>query len=146
MLLFFVEFFIPLIILVYCDGRIVSILTRRLDFNKNGVSSHSTKFGLAQTNTIKTMFIVGLCFIVCLSNNQIYYLIANLGFKEDWNSPYFKFTMIMTFLNCTINPFIYLIKYQDFHKALMKSLGCIKFHTGEESETRCSTISTSVLE
>ena len=124
---FSLAFFIPLIILVYCYGRIVWILTRRLDFNTNSVSSQSDTFELARTNTIKTMFTVALFFIICLSNNQIYYLMFTLGFKEDWNSPYYKFTMVMVFLNCTINPFIYLFKYQDFHTALKKSLGCIKF-------------------
>ena len=92
------------------------------------------------------MFIVGLCFIICLSNDQVYYIMTNLGFKADWNGPYYQFTMIMTFLNCTINPFIYLFKYQDFHKALIKSLGCIKFYVIEESEIRHSTISLSVRE
>ena len=67
-----------------------------------------------------------------------------LGFKEDWNSPYFKFTMVMEFLNCTVNPFICLFKYKDFHKALIKSLGCLKFKDVEESEIRCSTVSTSI--
>ena len=142
---FSLAFFIPLIILVYCYGRIVWILTRRLDFNINSVSSQSDTFELARTNTIKTMFTVALFFIICLSNNQIYYLMFTLGFKEDWNSPYYKFTMVMVFLNCTINPFIYLFKYQDFHTALKESLGCIKFKNVEESEIRCSTVSTSVL-
>ena len=144
--LFSLEFFIPLIILVYCYGRIVWILTRRLDFNTNCVSSHLDIFQLARTNTIKTMFVVALFFIICLSNTQVHYLMFNLGFKEDWNSLYFKFTMIMLFLNCTVNPFIYLFKYQDFHKALMNSLGCKKLKNVEESKTRCSTISTSVQE
>ena len=42
----------------------------------------------------------------------------NLGFKAKWNGTYFKFTVLMVFLNCTINPFIYLIKYRDYQEAL----------------------------
>ena len=144
--LFFLKFLLPLIILVFCYGKIVWILSRRLDFNTNSGNFTSDKFQLAKTNTIKTMFIVALFFVICLSNDQVYYLMTNLGFKADWNGPYYQFTMIMTFLNCTVNPFIYLFKYQDFHKALKKSLGCIKFNNVEESKTRGSTISTSVPE
>ena len=141
--LFSLEFFIPLVILVYCYGRIVWILSRRLDFNTNSGNLNSDKFQVAKTNTIKTMFIVALFFVICLSSTHIYYLLFNLGLNEDWNSPYYKFTMVMAFLNCTVNPFIYLFKYQDFHKALKKSLGCMKFSEVEESEIQSSTISTS---
>ena len=144
--LFFLKVLLPLIILIFCYGKIVWILSRRLDFNTNSGNLHSDKFQLAKTNTIKTMFLVALFFIIYLSNDEIYFLMTNLGFKAGWNSLYYKFTMVMTFFNCTVNPFIYLFKYQDFHKALKKSLGCTNFNNVEESETRCSTITTSVPE
>ena len=142
--LIFLEFFIPLLILIYCYGRIIWILTRRMNSNLNSGSLQAKTFQLAKTNTIKTMFIVALCFVICLSNNQIYYLMYIFGYDIDWNSVYYKFTVLMVFVNCTINPFIYLIKYQDFQKALMKSLRCFKFKEVEESEIRCSSISSSV--
>ena len=144
MVLIFLEFFIPLMILMYCYGRIIWILTRRMDSNLNSGSSQAKSFQLAKTNTIKTMFTVALCFVICLSNNQIYYLMYIFGYNADWNSVYYKFTVLMVFVNCTINPFIYLVKYQDFQKALINSLGCIKFKEVEESEIRCSTVSMSV--
>ena len=73
---------------------------------------------VARTNMIKTFVTVGLCFVICWSNNQIYYLMYNLGYKVDWNSTYYNATVFMVFLNCTVNPFIYLIKYRDYQKAL----------------------------
>ena len=148
--LFLLEFFIPLVILIYCYGKIVWILTRRVDSNTNSENLNLDNFQLAKTNTIKTMFTVALFFVICISLGQIYFLMANLGFNEDWNGTYYKFTMIMSFLNCTVNPFIYLFKYQDFHKALMNSLGCIKFKEVKKSQTGrhgtfiCNTISASV--
>ena len=145
-IVFLQQFFIPLIILVFCYGKIVWILSRRLDFNTNSGKSQSDKFQLAGTNTIKTMFIVALFFVICLSNTQVYFLMTNLGYEVDWNSQYIQFTMVMSFLNCTINPFTYPFKYQDFHKDLKKSLGCVKFKNVKELETRGSTITTSVLD
>ena len=41
-----------------------------------------------------------------------------LGFEIDWNGLHFKFVVSMRFLNCTINPFIYLINYKDFQQAI----------------------------
>ena len=81
--LFLLEFFIPLIILVFCYGKIVWILSRRLDFNTNSGNLYSDKFQLAKTNTIKTMFLVALLFLICLSNDQVYYLMSNLGYEAD---------------------------------------------------------------
>ena len=112
-----VSFFIPIIIRIYCYGRIPWVLTRRID-SKLGSSASNYTFHVARTNTIKTFVTVGLCFVICWSNNQIYYLMYNLGYNVDWNSTYYNATVYMVFLNCTVNPFIYLIKYRDYQKAL----------------------------
>ena len=89
------------------------ILTRRIDTNLQGNNTQTEKFHLARKNTIKTFLLVGLCFVICWSNNSVYYLMYNLGYKADWNSTYLHFTVLMIFLNCTVNPFIYLFKYKD---------------------------------
>ena len=111
----------PLIILVYCYGRIVWVLTRRIDSKLSSSGSNDT-FQLARTNTIKTLLTVALCFVICWSNVEIYtaiyYLSNDVESGSDWNNTYFNFTVFMVFLNCTINPFIYLIKYKDFQEAL----------------------------
>ena len=138
-----IEFFIPLIILIYCYGRIVWMLTRRLDSGPlDNRGSHSDKFQLARTNTIKTFLLVGLCFIICWSNNQVYYFMYNLGYNADFEGTYNKFGILMVFGNCTVNPFIYLIKYKDFQQAL-KEFTCRKRSRAEEqSNTKSSSLST----
>ena len=131
-----IQFFIPFLILVYCYGRIVWILARRISSNigdKNAVDNVQSKFQTARTNTIKTFLLVGICFIICWSNNQIYYLMYLLGFDADWNSIYYRFTILMIFLNCTVNPFIYLIKYKDYQVALREFLKC-----GKQPPQECS--------
>ena len=120
-----IQFIGPVIILVYCYGKIAWILTRRIDstLQTDGVASKTenkikTKFTTARNNTIKTVLLVGICFIICWVNDEVYYLMSNLGYEVDWNSTYFKFCVTMIYLNCTVNPFVYLIKYQDYQKAL----------------------------
>ena len=127
----FILFILPLIILVYCYGRIVWVLHSRIRINTN--KSHSNqgdKFQLARKNTIKTFLLFGLCFIICWSQNQVYYLMYNLGFDADLDGIYYKYTILMTFLNCTVNPFIYLIKYEDYQKALKNFMCCRKVPSG----------------
>ena len=111
------SFFIPLLIMVYCYGRIAWVLNKRID-SKLSSSGPNDMFHVARTNTIKTFLTVALCFVICWSCNHIYYLMFNIGYEADFNSTYFNFTIIMVFINCIVNPFIYLIKYKDFQQAL----------------------------
>ena len=65
-------FILPLIILVYCYGRIVWVLHRRINTNTTESQSNlGDKFLLVRTNTIKTFLLFGLCFIICWSQNQV---------------------------------------------------------------------------
>ena len=85
-----VHFIIPLVILTYCNGRVIWILTRRLESNLendggtpalNNTQTSRDKFQLARTNTLKTFLLVGICFVICWVNNQIYYLITAWDLK-----------------------------------------------------------------
>ena len=119
-----IEFFIPVFVVLFCYGRIIWALTRRINtdvMRKNrGMSTTADlatdKFLLARRNTIKTLLIVALCFIICWSQNEIRYFLYNCGYDMDFNSTYHQFTVLMVFFNCTLNPFILL------------SIGIIKKH------------------
>ena len=124
--LIILSFFIPIFILIYCYGRIAWVLTRRIDSKLSSIGSNDT-FHVARTNTIKTLLTVALCFVICWSSSQIYYLMYNLGYEADFNGTFFNFTVLMTFLNCTVNPFIYLIKYRDYQEALRQCCFFSKF-------------------
>ena len=153
----FVQFFIPFTVLIICYGKIVWVLTRRkntdlikskppADNSKNvfeptdnvktvsqAIDSGKEKFQLARRNTIKTLLIVACCFIICWSQNQIIYFMHNCGYEVNFNTTYFQFTVVMVFLNCIVNPFIYLIKYRDYQEALKKFIHCIKEQEGSNS-------------
>ena len=148
------NFMIPILILSYCYGRILWVLTRRIDTNVGDSTDRTTpgnkienqirgKFQLARTNTFKTFLLVGICFIICWMGDQIYFLMHNLGYYVDFNSPFYKFTVLMVFVNSTVNPFIYLIKYRDYQQALRGLCGCIKQEDREESDTKPSNVLTS---
>ena len=138
MFLVFIEFLAPLLILIYCYGRIVWILTRRIDSNLDNVGTQIDKFQLARRNTVKTFLLISICFIICWGSEQVYYLMFNLGYDADFNGTFFKFSVIMAFGNCTINPFIYLMKYQDYQKALKSCFNCQKEKHREELSSNIS--------
>ena len=145
--LMFIQFFIPFMVLIFCYGKIVLVLTKRINTdlveNRSGMENsekahdfaanpkevrdtNKDKFQLARRNTIKTLLIVGLCFIICWSQNQILYFMYNCGYSTNFNTPYFQSTILLVFLNCTVNPFIYLIKYRDYQIALKNFFHCTK--------------------
>ena len=128
------EFFIPLLILSYCYGRIIWILTKRLDtkLHTTNISSNDDQFHLAKKNTVKTFLIISICFIICWSNSQVFYLLFNLGFNFHWEGTYSKFATLMAFGNCTVNPFIYLIKYKDYQTALKSCFNCNERKSGNQ--------------
>ena len=144
-LLICIQFIGPLVILIYCYGRIIWVLTRRMDVNigNNEINQAVDTFQTARSNTIKTFLLIAVCFIICWSNNQVYYLMYTLGFNADWNGIYYKFTVLMLFLNCTVNPFIYLFKYQDYQKAL-KSCFCFTRHENR-NKSGITSISSTVV-
>ena len=94
-----------------CKGEGSGKLKELADIQKD-------KFQLARRNTIKTLLIVGCGFIICWTQNQVLYLLHNLGYPVDFNGTYFQYTVLMGFLNCTVNPFIYLAQYRDYQMAL----------------------------
>ena len=139
-----IEFIVPLIILAYCYTRILWIIRARIGSKMGSEDTQRAKFEIARNNVIKTLFIVVFFFFMCSLGIEVLFLFYSLGFEVDWNSGYYKFTVIMLFLNCTINPFIYLINYKDFQQALIRQFCCRISRHGSNLDITGSTISTSV--
>ena len=138
-----IEFILPLVILIYCYGRILWIIKARIGSKMDADNKQAAKFELARNNVIKTLFIVVFFFFICSLGIEVIFILYSLGLEVDWNSGYYKFTVVMVFLNCTINPFIYLINYKDFQQALMRQFCCGTSRYDGNSDRTGSTISTS---
>ena len=102
--------------------------------------AHRDKFQVARRNTIKTLLIVGCCFIICWTQNQVIYFMFNIGYPVDWNSAYFQFTVLMVFLNATVNPFVYLLNYKDYQIALRQLL-----HYNSNNRNGSNTLSSTTM-
>ena len=132
------EFFIPLLIMTCCYGRIIQVLSKRTGKKFHSTDNQTDQFQRAKINTIKTFLIMSICFVICWSNNQVLYLLCNLGYTVDWHGDYYKFTVIMAFGNCTINPFVYLIKYREYQQALKACLRYRNHETIENKQMKCN--------
>ena len=139
----FVEFPVPLMILVYCYGRILWVIRARIGSKMGSKAAQTAKFELARNNVVKTLFIVAFFFVICFLGNEVYYLLFGLGFEVNLYSEYYDFTVCLFFLNCTVNPFIYLINYKDFQRALIGLFCCrISGYKTNPDNTRSTTSNT----
>ena len=139
-----IEFLIPFLILALCYGRIFWMLSWRMDSNLDTRTNQSDKFQVARRNTIKTFLLVGVFFVICWSSSKIYYLIYSFGVPLNWDGIFYKFSVIMAFGNCTINPFIYLIKYKDYQKALKSCFSSYREKPQEVTEVKCQNSSSAI--
>lgn len=113
-------FIFPLIILSYSYGKMLFIFTKRINPDEGSIPKMEAKYNRIRKNTIKTFAIVSIAFVLCYVWNQFYFLLQNLGLNLTFDTPFYRFTIIASFLNCCVNPFIYLIKYEQFIKALRR--------------------------
>ncbi|ELU06600.1 hypothetical protein CAPTEDRAFT_96648 [Capitella teleta] len=117
-----IEYFLPLVILIFCYSHMIYILKQMgsvvrpvADHVTNKASSNRFR---ARKNITKTMLWVSICFVLCWTSNQVYFLLMNLGFNLTTKTNFYKFTVIAAFLNCCVNPFVYLVKDSAFRKAV----------------------------
>ena len=137
------DYFLPLMIITYSYGRIFRTLRQRINWDKdNNVASSSSTANIlrAKINIIKTLLIVVVFFLLCFSYLQILYLLYNLGYEVNWNGIQAEVSTIMVFLNCTVNPYIYLVNYKDFQNALKGSFRCNRL-PGDNDVSQARTVS-----
>lgn len=113
------SYIIPLLTLTFCYASMAVVIGK-------GISSPSTSSSAAanqkrdekleriQMNTIKTLLLVGLCYLACWSYNIGYYLMFNLGYPVDFSSDSYHYSVVAVYTNCCLNPLIYALKYEQF--------------------------------
>ena len=74
-------------------------------------------------NVIKTFGIVTSSYFVCWLPHKVYILMYMFGQISTFGHLY-QATLIMMFLNCCINPFIYIAKYDAFRKGVAMLFRC----------------------
>ena len=106
------------------------ILAEKIDLGNDKVVNASTdlrkkNYQLATRNAIKTLVLVAVCFVICWTGNQVWFLLYNIGYEVAFDGEAYQFFVLMVCVNCTINPFIYLVQYKEYQAAL-KILVCKK--------------------
>ncbi|CAD5111035.1 unnamed protein product [Dimorphilus gyrociliatus] len=118
------QFFFPLIVLSFSYISIWNIFRTKVSANgnRNGttIQTKAEKNERVRKNTIKTFMIVAVAFVLCWSWNEVYFFIFNLGYPLSLDSSFYHFTVLMVFLNCCINPVVYMVRYEEFKLSLKR--------------------------
>ena len=80
------------------------------------------KISPAKKNLLKTMVMVTLVFVLCLSWDQIMWLLYVVGVTKTYYGNLFYYSFMLTCINSCINPFIYIIHYKEFKAGIKKLL------------------------
>ena len=125
-LLVVIGFFIPMIIIIFSYVSMYRVLQSKVgvqpETTKPGTSTNdkeSVRNAQARRNIMKTLIIVSACFIFCWSLNQTYYLLTNIGVLTlNISHPFNTASIFLVYINSCVNPFIYVIHYQQFRRGV----------------------------
>ena len=126
-LIFTVDFLLPIVVHIFCYIRIFRTLWIR---NKNTVDAiymvnEGDEDNLINNrkemrNVVVTLITITICFVSCWFCNQLYLLLHHLDHQVDFTSDFYHFTVIAVFCNCAINPIVYALKYKQFQEHAKK--------------------------
>lgn len=120
------EYFLPICVISFCYVHMWQALRskpnaiiRQVAIIRNSASSNKTL--RARRNIFKTLLTVVLCFLMTWTFKQLLSLANGFGLiTVDWNGPLYKFSVILQFSKCCVNPFIYLFQYEEFQRGLTR--------------------------
>ena len=123
---FSLAFAIPLIISLYCYGRMLICLHQSArgssGASKDSKSTNVDKLRLAQLNIFKTCLTVIFFFIICWSLAEISVFFYLVGVYKTLATQQYVIGHLLIVLNSVVNPYIYAIRYDEFKDQLKSYL------------------------
>ena len=139
---FVFNFAIPLFVMFICYVKIIMALkSRSIKVSAAESSSQSSSqekddaMARATSNVFKTLVTVSVCFVICWTPGRCLYFIYNLGGYIDFLAWYYHSTVIMGYINCCCNPFVYVAQYEQFQKGVRKLKSTISSHFSDASNS-----------
>ena len=108
-------YLLPCLFLIFGYGRMVWVLLKRNKVVTVGITNKN-RMSRNQMNTTTTMVVIAVVFFICLTPFQLYMIMVAFGEVERSKPPIniYDCLLVLSLLNCCINPFIYAVKYNTF--------------------------------
>jgi len=120
----FISGLIPAVVMVYCYVRIGLVLRKsqaggggsesKLDMSASEARKANLK--AAERNIVQLCLVLVGLFWVCWLNMEIEFVLFSCGLASPADD-YYKFAMSMVMFNSVVNPFVYVLRYEEFKTA-----------------------------
>ncbi len=118
------QYFIPLAIMVCCYILMIKTLhfkSKVSTIRANPTeSSHQVSSASKSRNILRTLAVVTLAFIFCLTLNNFFFLLYLVGSIKSLSGTLYHTSVYLVFLNCCLNPIIYSAQYREFQQQMRK--------------------------
>ncbi|XP_038068934.1 cysteinyl leukotriene receptor 2-like [Patiria miniata] len=109
----FIEYLVPITILIYTYSRIIIKLTKK---SANPMYGPRNAMNKAKKSVLVTTVLIGLMFVVCWTPKVVFRTCSFIMGKNDgW---FYAITNILVACNTFVNPIIYCFKYEHFRSEL----------------------------
>ena len=113
-----VQYVFPLTVVTVCYAAIFKRLTRSRPSGRNPMRQNSASVRVRR-NVVKTLMTVSVCFVICWTPNQAYYMAHNFGLRVEFESTVYNLSVVMVLVNCCCNPLVYSLTYSRFQEAVV---------------------------
>ena len=122
--IFVMQSVLPPILLIFCFFKTQKALERQFKNLSNIENSQSGSLHLIKKRkrTWVTIVIVAVSFFTLWTPDQIVFILYQFDVVTSWNSLIMQVTVVLYFLSCCINPFIYTYRSKLFREGMKNSL------------------------
>ena len=113
---------VPFVISFICYAAMFRALSQSTKFSGGDTQSGNLhKRRLSQINIFKTCLVVVIVFVICWSIPESALLLKSMDVYTTLNNTHFSLGRVAVILNSCLNPYIYVVRYDDF-KVQLRSL------------------------
>jgi len=117
------EFLIPLCIIAWCYVKMWRAV-RKITSAPSTSGDTKSQMVRARQNIVKLLAIISIAFVITVAPRHLAVLSSTMGaLSLDPNGPLFSACLIVNYLNCCINPLLYMFKYEEFQKGVRAIFG-----------------------
>jgi hypothetical protein len=108
------------------ENNTVKIGAKPEDFKTTEVDNYlRAQQTRSERKVIMLLVSVSVAFFLCFTMNQTISFLTNIGIVNAmYGKPLYTISVMIAFLNCLINPIIYVIQYSNFRTLLFQTLTC----------------------
>ncbi|XP_070552384.1 neuromedin-U receptor 2-like [Ptychodera flava] len=121
----FAQYLVPLAVMSVAYARCIIALSQKsltdvavVNSQDREAAQRDNSMKRASNNVLRMLVIVFVAYALCWGIPQLTFLAFCLGVSVDFGGVFYNVGVVIGFLNTSINPFIYALKYRQFQRGV----------------------------